>query len=38
MQLAHDVGLRQDEDVVVAAQIEGPIGEPRAPVARLAEP
>jgi len=37
MHFAHRVGLRQDEDVVVAAQIARPIGEPRAAIARFAE-
>ncbi len=37
MQFAHRVRLRQDEDVVIAAQIGRPIGKAPAAIAGLAE-
>ncbi len=37
MEFAHRIGLRQDQDIVVAAQVARPVGEARPAIAGLAE-
>src|SRR5262249_5006867 len=37
MKLAHCIGLRQDEDIVVAAQVGRPVGKARTTIAGLAK-